>query len=66
MNVQEGIAGINIEDRIEASDMEVEGGIIKASGIIVYIIGGLLKEPKYLLLKASNKPFHWTPPKGNA
>ncbi|CDR95121.1 DIADENOSINE 5,5-P1,P4-TETRAPHOSPHATE PYROPHOSPHOHYDROLASE MUTT,putative [Babesia bigemina] len=45
--------------------MEVEGAIIKAAGIIVYTVDALAKEVKYLLLKASNKPFHWTPPKGN-
>ncbi|CDR95125.1 DIADENOSINE 5,5-P1,P4-TETRAPHOSPHATE PYROPHOSPHOHYDROLASE MUTT [Babesia bigemina] len=44
--------------------MEVEGAIIKAAGIIVYTVDALAKEVKYLLLKASNKPFHWTPPKG--
>ncbi|GIX64512.1 bis(5'-nucleosyl)-tetraphosphatase [Babesia caballi] len=44
--------------------MEMEGSIVKAAGIIVYTLDALMNEPKYLLLKASNKPFHWTPPKG--
>ncbi|EDO06246.1 diadenosine tetraphosphate (Ap4a) hydrolase family member protein [Babesia bovis T2Bo] len=44
--------------------MADNGGIVKAAGIIVYIVDALLGAPKFLLLKASNKPFHWTPPKG--
>ncbi|AFZ81159.1 bis5'-nucleosyl-tetraphosphatase, putative [Theileria equi strain WA] len=37
--------------------------LVKASGFIIY--RKLADLPvQFLLLKASNKPFHWTPPKG--
>ncbi|ORM41423.1 Bis(5'-nucleosyl)-tetraphosphatase [asymmetrical] [Babesia sp. Xinjiang] len=44
--------------------MASESAVVKAAGIIVYTLDALLNQPKYLLLKASNRPFHWTPPKG--
>ncbi|KAK1938486.1 Diadenosine 5,5-P1,P4-tetraphosphate pyrophosphohydrolase [Babesia divergens] len=44
--------------------MEADNVLVKAAGIILYTLDASTKEPKYLLLKASNKPFHWTPPKG--
>uniref|UniRef100_A0A3B0MZD2 Bis(5'-nucleosyl)-tetraphosphatase [asymmetrical] n=1 Tax=Theileria annulata TaxID=5874 RepID=A0A3B0MZD2_THEAN len=37
---------------------------IRAAGIIIYNIDPSSNVVKYLLLKSSSKPFHWTPPKG--
>lgn len=44
--------------------MEPETALVRAAGIILYTLESLSASPKYLLLKASNKPYHWTPPKG--
>ncbi|GFE54575.1 chain A of Ap4a hydrolase [Babesia ovis] len=44
--------------------MVSSGDIVKAAGIIVYVMDPKLMLPKFLVLKASNRPFHWTPPKG--
>ncbi|KAK1442693.1 nucleoside triphosphate pyrophosphohydrolase like protein [Babesia gibsoni] len=44
--------------------METDDNMVRAAGIILYLLENASKEAKYLLLKASNKPYHWTPPKG--
>ncbi|UKK02587.2 bis-(5'-nucleosyl)-tetraphosphatase [Theileria orientalis] len=38
--------------------------VVKAAGIIIYTTGSSSNDIKFLLLRASDKPYHWTPPKG--
>ncbi|UKJ89591.1 bis-(5'-nucleosyl)-tetraphosphatase [Theileria orientalis] len=41
-----------------------DSSIVKAAGIIIYTVESSLNDIKFLLLRASDKPYHWTPPKG--
>ncbi|BAM42225.1 bis-(5'-nucleosyl)-tetraphosphatase [Theileria orientalis strain Shintoku] len=38
--------------------------VFKAAGIIIYTTASSSNDIKFLLLRASDKPYHWTPPKG--
>ncbi|EAN31655.1 Bifunctional bis(5'-adenosyl)-triphosphatase/adenylylsulfatase [Theileria parva strain Muguga] len=45
-------------------DDKAEPVLIRAAGIIIYNVDVESNVVKYLLLRSSSKPFHWTPPKG--